>query len=74
MFGFLLQWPTLLTLIMFPILAIVYPRLAKREEEDMTAEFGQEYSEYSRRVPAFIPRLRPTIRPQARRPPDAGVQ
>ncbi|WP_104112083.1 isoprenylcysteine carboxylmethyltransferase family protein [Arthrobacter sp. N199823] len=59
MFGFLLQWPTLLTLIMFPILAVVYHRLAKHEEKDMTAEFGDEYRDYARRVPAFIPRPRP---------------
>lgn len=55
MFGFLLQWPTLVTLIMFPILVVVYARLAKTEEHDMVAEFGQEYEEYRRRTPAFIP-------------------
>ncbi|MCW2134186.1 methyltransferase family protein [Arthrobacter sp. VKM Ac-2550] len=59
MFGFLLQWPTILTLIMFPILVVVYHRLAKREEKDMTAGFGDDYLDYARRVPAFIPRLRP---------------
>ena len=32
MFGFLLQWPTLLTLAMFPILVGMYMRLAKGEE------------------------------------------
>ncbi|STX03523.1 Putative protein-S-isoprenylcysteine methyltransferase [Kocuria rosea] len=60
MVGFLLQWPTLLTLIMFPILVVVYYRLAKREEKAMTAEFGNEYVDYGRRVPAFVPRLRRT--------------
>ncbi|WP_198414420.1 isoprenylcysteine carboxylmethyltransferase family protein [Cryobacterium sp. Sr8] len=57
MLGFLAQWPTLPTLIMFPILLIMYVRLAKREELQMIAEFGEEYREYARRVPAFIPRL-----------------
>ena len=33
MFGFLLQWPTIPTLVMFPVLVFVYIRLAKREEE-----------------------------------------
>ncbi|WP_223178868.1 methyltransferase family protein, partial [Paeniglutamicibacter gangotriensis] len=60
MFGFLLQWPTILTLIMFPVLAVVYHRLAKREEKNMTAEFGDEFLGYAHRVPAFIPRLRHT--------------
>lgn len=40
MVGFLLQWPTLLTLIMFPILVTMYVRLAHREERKVQAEFG----------------------------------
>lgn len=55
MFGFLLQWPTLITLLMFPILVWVYGRLAKSEERDMAAEFGEEYERYRNRTPAFIP-------------------
>lgn len=58
MFGFLLQWPTLLTIAMFPILTIVYIRLAKREEREALAEFGDEYRRYMQRTPAFIPSLR----------------
>lgn len=57
MFGFLVQWPTLLTLVMFPILIWVYGRLARREELDATAEFGEEYIRYAATTPAFIPRL-----------------
>jgi protein-S-isoprenylcysteine O-methyltransferase Ste14 len=57
MTGFLLQWPTLVTLSMFPILVFMYARLAKREEADMLAQFGDEYRAYVKRVPAFIPRL-----------------
>lgn len=55
MFGFLLQWPTIVTLLMFPILVFVYARLARTEERDMVAEFGPEYEQYRRRTPAFIP-------------------
>jgi methanethiol S-methyltransferase len=55
MFGFLLQWPTLLTLMMFPILVFFYARLAKAEERDMVAEFGPDYEQYRRNTPAFIP-------------------
>ena len=57
MFGFLLQWPTLVTLVMFPILVYMYVRLARREEREVAAEFGDEYVRYARRTPAFIPRL-----------------
>jgi protein-S-isoprenylcysteine O-methyltransferase Ste14 len=61
MFGFLLHWPTIPTLGMFPILVWVYVRLAKREERHVLAEFGETYMRYARTVPAFIPRGR---RPQ----------
>ena len=57
MTGFLLQWPTLVTLVMFPILAWMYVRLARREERDALAKFGDEYFQYSRRTPAFFPQL-----------------
>jgi protein-S-isoprenylcysteine O-methyltransferase Ste14 len=55
MFGFLLQWPTLLTVIMFPILVYVYVRLARHEEQMALQEFGDRYREYMARTPAFIP-------------------
>ncbi len=58
MFGFLLMWPTLLTLVMFPILLVMYFQLAKREERDMESEFGQSYREYASHTPRFIPHLR----------------
>jgi protein-S-isoprenylcysteine O-methyltransferase Ste14 len=57
MFGFLLQWPTLVTLTMFPILVYMYARLARREEQEVLAEFGDQYRSYMARTPAFIPRL-----------------
>ena len=58
MFGFLLQWPTLLTLAMFPVLVFMYLRLARIEERETLAEFGVEYERYMREVPGFVPRLR----------------
>ena len=57
MLGFLAQWPTLLTLAMFPILTFMYVRLAKTEERESIAEFGTAYTAYARDVPGFIPRL-----------------
>ncbi|UWU18704.1 isoprenylcysteine carboxylmethyltransferase family protein (plasmid) [Rhizobium sullae] len=57
MIGFLLQWPTLVTLVMFPVLVWVYIRLAKREEVASRAEFGSEWDAYARTVPQFLPRF-----------------
>ena len=57
MTGFLLQWPTLVTLVMYPILVFMYARLAMREEADMLAQFGEEYRRYRTTVPAFIPKI-----------------
>ncbi len=55
MLGFLLQWPTLLTLLMFPVLVVMYVRLAKREEAEVRASFGEVYDRYAESVPAFLP-------------------
>ena len=57
MFGFLLQWPTLLTLAMFPILVVMYVRLAHKEEREVRAEFGDAYDRYAARTPAWFPHL-----------------
>ena len=55
LFGFLLQWPTILTLAMFPILVVMYVRLARNEEREVERRFGDEYRRYAARTPAFIP-------------------
>ena len=57
MVGFLLMWPTLPTLVMFPVLVWVYTRLAKREEALVREEFGEEWERWASVTPAFIPRL-----------------
>ena len=57
MFGFLLQWPTLVTLAMFPILLFVYWRLSLSEERQVRAEVGEDYERYAAKVPRFFPRL-----------------
>ena len=62
MLGFFMQWPTLLTLAMFPILVVVYVRLARREEQEALAQFGDLYARYAAAIPPFIPRLRPQRR------------
>ncbi len=57
MLGFLLQWPTLPTMLMFPVLLVVYRRLARREEADATLECGDLYARYAAVTPAFLPRF-----------------
>lgn len=58
MLGFLFQWPTVVTLLMFPVLVFMYIRLARREEAEALHTFGKQYERYQSRVPAFLPHLR----------------
>jgi len=54
-FGLLIQWTTLLGLMMFPVLTYAYYRLALREERGIAAEFGRQYYAYAARTPRFLP-------------------
>jgi protein-S-isoprenylcysteine O-methyltransferase Ste14 len=56
--GLNVMWLTIITLIMWPVLAFLYWRLAKKEDKEMEEQFGEEFREYKRQVPGFIPRLR----------------
>ncbi len=62
MIGMLIQWPTIITALMFPVLVFIYYRLSKREEEEMIRTFGDEYKQYRVRVPMFIPKIGQTER------------
>jgi protein-S-isoprenylcysteine O-methyltransferase Ste14 len=57
MVGFLLQWPTLATLAMFPVLVLVYRRLAMGEEREVRQHFGIEWDAYAAGTPRFLPHL-----------------
>ena len=57
MVGFLLQWPTFATLLMFPVLVLVYRRLAIGEERLMEAGFGRDWERYALATPRFVPRV-----------------
>jgi len=57
MLGFLVQWPTLPTLVMFPILVVMYVRLAHREEQEVAAELGDAWRDYAARTPRWFPNL-----------------
>ncbi len=56
--GMLIQWPTIITLIMWPILTYAYYRLAMREEREVEEKFGAAYKVYRESVPAFIPKYK----------------
>ena len=58
--GFLLQWPTLLTLAMYPVLIWMYVRLARAEEQETRATFEAQFDAYVARVPAFVPNFTQT--------------
>ena len=61
MISMLIQWPTIITALMFPVLVFAYYRLSKREESDMIKMFGDEYKRYIEKTPMFIPRLRKEV-------------
>lgn len=63
--GWLLHWPTILTLLLWPILAVAYVRLAGREEEALRTRFGDAYAAYAEATPRFLPRLRGSRAPAA---------
>jgi len=63
MVGFLLQWPTIVTMILFPVLVAMYVHLAHREEQDSIAAFGDRYRQYMKNVPAFVPRIKRSAPP-----------
>lgn len=44
-------------LVMFPVLAAMHVRLARREERALSEQFGEAYQQYAARTPAFIPNL-----------------
>ncbi len=56
--GLLIQWPTIITLAMWPVLVVMYYRLSKKEEKEALAAFGERYEEYKRHTPMFLPSIR----------------
>lgn len=56
--GLLIQWPTIITLAMWPVLILMYYRLAKREEREALEAFGDRYEEYKQHTPMFLPYIR----------------
>ncbi len=55
-FGQIIHWPTIITLVLFPVIVLIYVRLSRKEENKLVEHFGEEYLAYRRRVPMFFPR------------------
>jgi protein-S-isoprenylcysteine O-methyltransferase Ste14 len=66
MSGFLLQWPTILTLLMFPLLVVMYVQLAHHEEADARRAFGESYDRYAAVTPRWLPRFGADRQPAGR--------
>jgi len=60
--GMLIQWPTIITAAMWPVLMLMYYFLTRREEREMESRFGTEYLAYKEQVPMFLPRLVSVLR------------
>ena len=56
-FGQIVHWPTIVTLVLFPVIVLAYVRLARKEEQAMVGRFGTEYQDYMEHVPMFFPRV-----------------
>ncbi len=56
-FGWILHWPSVFTLLLWPLLISAYVWLAKKEEQQALEEFGTAYEEYAKRTRRFIPFL-----------------
>jgi protein-S-isoprenylcysteine O-methyltransferase Ste14 len=52
----IVHWPTVFSVALFPLIVLAYYFLARSEERKVEEEFGDEYREYRKRVPMFIPR------------------
>ncbi|MGE0823495.1 MAG: isoprenylcysteine carboxylmethyltransferase family protein [Candidatus Binatia bacterium] len=55
--GFMIQWPTLATLLLWPFVIAMYVKLAKKEEQDVLRTYPEEYRAYMARTPMFFPKL-----------------
>jgi protein-S-isoprenylcysteine O-methyltransferase Ste14 len=55
--GMNVLWVTFSTLILWPVLAFLYYRLAKEEDKQVEEKFGEEFLKYKNNVPMFIPKL-----------------
>jgi protein-S-isoprenylcysteine O-methyltransferase Ste14 len=55
--GFMIQWPTLTTLILWPFVIWMYYKLARKEEQEALKKFPEQYRKYMQQTPMFFPKL-----------------
>lgn len=53
----IVHWPTLLSVVLYPVIVLAYGLLARSEEKRMIENFGETYRTYQRSVPMFFPRM-----------------
>ena len=53
--GWMFRWLNPTLLIMYPILLILYYKLARREEQQVLKEYGEAYLRYKETTPMFFP-------------------
>ncbi len=59
------HWPTILSVIAFPVILLAYTLLARKEERQMLEQFGDEYRHYQQRVPMFFPNINDLLRQES---------
>jgi protein-S-isoprenylcysteine O-methyltransferase Ste14 len=55
--GFLIMWPTLLTVLLAPFLIGRYILLAREEDRELGEKFGEDFRRYKETVVSFVPCL-----------------
>lgn len=58
--AFMIQWPTLITLVQWPFITAMYACLAGREERNVLIRHPVEYPAYMEQTPMFFPLVRGT--------------
>src|SRR5207247_1985661 len=56
--GQFVVWPTIPTAILWPLLAVLYYRQAKREDAALSEAFGERFLAYAKKTPMFLPKIR----------------
>lgn len=69
----IIHWPTIISVVMFPIIVGAYVKLAKKEEKQMLDQFGERYRAYLRSVPMFVPDLKKLSQVLGQREPGGQV-
>ncbi|MFV1984031.1 MAG: isoprenylcysteine carboxylmethyltransferase family protein [Thiohalomonadales bacterium] len=51
------HWPTLFSVAILPVIILAYYFLARNEEKKVLEQFGDQYRDYQKQVPMFIPQF-----------------